>query len=307
MAKRWTKTLVPLGVALVAIALAVLFWLRSGANAPVFAPASPAIPATASPDLDLLTGDVVDAPNPSQWATLATRITPRQPSFEPLDDPLAPRLAELRLLAKNGDALAATQLYIEIKRCASLPNHLIEADRLMNLPEKAPWIGPGSATEDAEQLLSIHEHETALCAGITPTDLSERYRWLELAASRGLPEATLLFLTNGSPVLNDISAAFRNPEELVRVKAQGARFLQASAQRCHQQSLSWLADAYHEGTWMAANPTLAMAFSAVSVRLSGDNGLVGDPLQGPHAPDMSGAERARIEQVAQRIYMRYCR
>lgn len=308
MAKRWIKTAVPLGVALVAIAVAALPWLRPGGNLTASASAPLAVTAAPSPDLDLLSGDiVVDAPDPAQWAALATRITPRQPSFEPLDEPLAPRLAELRLLAKNGDALAATQLYIELKRCAQLPNHLVEADRLLNLPRNAPWHGPGSATEYAEERLSIHEHETTLCAGIGPDDLAERYRWLELAASRGLPDATMLFLADGSPVLNDAGAAFRNPEELVRVKAQGARFLHQAAQRCHEGALDSLANAYHEGTWVPANPTLATAFSAVNARLAGERGLASDPLQGPHALDMPAAERARIEQVAQRIYMRYCR
>lgn len=306
MATRWIRTAVPLGVAVLAMALAALLWLRPAGLSPAPGPAPLALAAAASPDLDLLTGDIVtDAPDPSQWAALATRITPRQPSFEPLDEPLAPRLAELRLLAKNGDALAATQLYVELKRCAWLPNHLVEADRLMNLPANHVWIGPGSAAEDAEQHLSMHEHETALCAGISAGDLAERHRWLEIAAGRGLPDAVLLYLGDGSPVLNDAGAAFRNPEELVRVKAQGARFLQAAAQRCHLGSLFALADAYHEGTWVSANPTLAMAFSAVGIRLSetGSGSLAGDPLRGPHAP----ADSARIEQVAQRIYMRYCR
>ena len=309
MAKMWTKTVVPLGVALIATTLAVLFWLRPDGDLSAFAPAPPTATAAPSPDLDLLTGDIVAAPDPAQWATLATRITPRQPSFEPLDEPLAPRLAELRLLAKNGDALAATQLYAELSRCAAVPGLLIEAGRKLDDPAAIAGPGPGSRAqrlqEDAERLLSKHEHETALCAGVGPDDLAERYRWIELAASRGLPDATMLFLADGSAVLTNAAAAFRNPEELVRVKAQGARFLQAAAQRCHLDSLFQLADAYHEGTWLPANSTLANAFSVVSIRLSG--GGDSDPLQGASASAMPPAERARIEQVAQRIYMRYCR
>lgn len=310
MAKRWVKTAVPLGVALVAIALAVLFWLRPPSDLAAPAPASLAIAAAPSPDLDLLTGDIVsDAPDPSLWAALATRITPRQPSFEPLDEPLAPRLAELRLLAKNGDALAATQLYVELSRCAEVPNLLIEAGRKLDDPAAIPWPGPGTRVqrlqEDAEQLLSMHEHATTLCAGVGPDDLAERHRWLEVAAGRGLPDAALLYLSDGSPVLTSAGAAFRNPEELVRVKGQGARFLQAAAQRCHLDALFQLADAYSEGTWVSANATLATAFFAVGARLSGDS--ESDPLQGSHASAMPPAERARIEQVAQRIYMRYCR
>lgn len=278
----------------IAIALFAAWWLRSG-DMPASANANPPLVAA----VDVFDGDFAPQagetpPSPERWRELATRLTPDNHVPEPLDAPLKPRLADLRVQARAGDADAALRLAEELRRCVDLRGRLHAFDtehRVMPGAENNPLV-----QESREGTLQRIQRDMANCEGIAPDDLDERYALLRQAAEGGDFAAIHQYAMHGSPILEDSSTMFRDPEGLILFKRHVGRLVAGAARRCSAQAIRFLGEGYGYGTWFPTDLIRGEALEIVSQRLHPrDSGA----LSPPSSPD--------AERMAARIYMRYCR
>jgi TPR repeat protein len=189
-----------------------------------------------------------------------------------------------------------------LDRCADVP-------RLKQAQTKSLQDAAGVSAEDRRRVESGMADFSAKmeedCAGIAADDLTQRLRWLDRAAAGGDESAQANYLVRALGVLlENPGNVVENAEEIVRVKAEGMRYLEASAAQGNINALFELAMEYRSNRVVPRDPVMSLGYLLAMQQTGLDHSIDKAVVHG--RVGMSDADIARAQVAAQRIYASCC-
>lgn len=173
------------------------------------------------------------AASPTQDGTGTFNTTPR--TSPPQGNAVAV-IQQLKPLAEAGDAQAALLLYLKLYSCKDVLNTARD-ERAIAAHEET-----GATKNPMEDRLSASNE----CADTEP-EIRQRGKWLELAATKGLVEAQLLYAMDSSAVLGNGSDMIRDPAAVQRYKERASGYLLDAARKGNIDAMLRVGAGYENG------------------------------------------------------------
>lgn len=215
-------------------------------------------------------------------------------SVFPPEGDAAQAIEKLKPLALAGDARAAFLIFLKLHECARLPDAKAQAV-LADMSERA------GASRGA--LHSSHERRKLECASVTGS-LTDRGRWLEMAAAAGDEQAQLLYASAPEAVLGGSVQMLKDPEKTVQYKATALRYLNDLASRGSTDAMMRLAGAYEGGIIVTPDPVKAYAYYLVVDRAK--PGVISSYLMDSQLAKVPPGRVGEARDLARRIYASCC-
>ncbi|MEP7062518.1 MAG: hypothetical protein ABI881_08965 [Betaproteobacteria bacterium] len=143
------------------------------------------------------------------------------------------------------------------------------------------------------------------CREVRTVDIAQRLAWLDRAAAAGSESAQADYVTRALGVLtDDPQAVVRNAEEIVRVKTDGIRYLEAAAARGNTRALFSLAIEYRGNVTVPPDKVLGLGY-LLALQQTGLAPDIGGPVA-RWSGELSDDELARAHNQARRIFASCC-
>lgn len=201
----------------------------------------------------------------------------------------------LRDRASAGDAEAAFTIYLTLSRCKSAMNADV-GTRALDAYRKADALPSAVAQLEAD---------LDACQGVVNREDLFSERWLERAADAGLIEAQLMYAIDPSATIGSASDMIRDPESVRRYKHRAAGYLSKAAGNGSVDALIRLANAYDHGILVPADPVLAYAYYAASIKANPGVPLAEQALDA-YLTRVPANRREDAESLSRSIYSRCC-
>ena len=253
--------------------------------------------------------DAAAPPATAQVAPFATMKAARRAHRDPRGETPFPHgnyaseLPALKDAANRGDAYTAYTVFQILDLCAKLP--MLRASNVP--PERSDSLTNEERRASKAQAKFVGEIETD-CKDVPPADIADRLVFLDRAAAGGDESAQTNYVNSALAVLafDNRQDVVRNAEEIVRVKAEGMRYMEQAAAAGNTRALFNLAVAYRDGQVVSADPVMAYAYLEALQR----TGLIKPALLQPRMDEwhasLSTGDLARAQAAAERIHASCC-